>query len=205
MLVVAVLAVVLGGCGGNSSSNSSTGGSASSGGASAMGGGSSGGAFVMGGGSTTASTSGMTGNIGTTAAKTTIRTVQLTQSRNSGISGKATFTNTKGGVRVVLSMKNLSMNVEKPGTRHLAHIHQPGTCANDRAGNGAQIEYPLKPLYTNKNGNGKSTTVIKGTTVQKLFSGAPKYVNVHAMKKGSEKGIPHGVSCGNLSSGGGTT
>ena len=131
MLVVVALAVVLGGCGGGSTGNSSTGGGASSGGASAMGGGSSGGTSMMGGGDTTASTSGMTGNIGTTAAKMTTRTVRLTQSRNSGISGKAIFTDIKGGVRVVLDMKNLSMHMEKPGTRHLAHIHQPGTCADD--------------------------------------------------------------------------
>ncbi len=125
------------------------------------------------------------------------KTVQLSQSRNSGISGKATFTDTKGGVRVVLSMKNLSMNMEKPGTQHLAHIHQPGTCGDDRAGKGAPVQYPLKHLFTEKNGNGTSTTVIKGITVSRLFSGAPKYVNVHAMKKGN--GVPPGVSCGDIS------
>ena len=135
--------------------------------------------------------------MGSTTTGEAGKTVQLSPSRDSGVSGKATFTDTKGGLRVELSMKNLGMNMEKPGTEHLAHIHQPGTCANDRAGKGAPVQYPLKPLYTNKSGNGTSTTVIKGLTVSRLFSGPPKYVNVHAMKKGG--GVPPGISCGDIS------
>lgn len=199
MLVVAALAVALGGCGGGG--NSTSGNSSTSG--SSVGASASGGASM--GGTSSASTSGMMSGGGSTSTGMASKTVQLTQSRNSGISGKATFTDTKGGVKVVLDMKNLSMNMEKPGTEHLAHIHGPGTCADDRAGKGAPVQYPLKALYTNKNGNGTSTTVVKGITVKKLFSGAPKYVNVHAMKKGNGNGVPHGVSCANLSSTGGGT
>ena len=94
-------------------------------------------------------------------------------------------------------MKDLGMNTEKPGTEHLAHIHQPGTCGKDRAGKGAPVQYSLKPLYTEKNGSGTSTTVIKGLTLSSLFSGPPKYINILAMKKGD--GAPPGISCGDIS------
>lgn len=135
--------------------------------------------------------------MGSTSTGEARKTLQLSPSRGSGVSGEATFTDTKSGLRVVLSIKNLGMHMEKPGTEHLAHIHQPGTCAKDRAGKGAPVQYPLKPLFTKKNGNGTSTTVIKGLTLSRLFSGPPKYVNVHAMKKGG--GVPPGISCGDIS------
>lgn len=194
ILFVAVLGILLGACGGggNSSSNSNSSkknaaqNTSPSGSSSSNSPSTNASSTVAPAATTTGSTSGLAN-----------KTVQLSESRKSGVSGKATFTNTKGGVRVVLSMKNLSMNIEKPGTEHLAHIHQPGTCGGDRAGKGAPVEYPLKPLYTKKDGSGTSTTVIKKITVSSLFSGAPKYVNVHAMKKGS--GVPPGISCGDIS------
>ena len=47
------------------------------------------------------------------------QTLQLTPSRNSGVSGTAVLTETAGGVQVQLNMQGLPQD----GVSHLAHIH----------------------------------------------------------------------------------
>jgi hypothetical protein len=166
-----------------------------------------------GGGQTTSATSAKTTGGGTTSAKTTTTagggtvpaemassTVQLTPSQDSGVSGTATLTNSNGGVDVVLNVQGLQ---DQPGTEHLAHIHQGGTCADDRTGNGAPVQYPLNSVITEQGGTGTSTTEVSGVTVAQLFSGEAKYVNVHAEQTGNE--TPPGISCADLSSRDGST
>src|SRR5215211_1317446 len=68
--------------------------------------------------------------------------VNLTQSRDSGVSGTATLGDVKGGVKVTLEMRNLP----EPGIKHINHIHAGGTCADDRAGRTAPVTIPLKSL-----------------------------------------------------------
>ena len=164
-----------------------------------------------GGGQTTSATSAKTAGGGTTSAKTTAAggtvpaemassTVELTPSQGSGVSGTATLTNTDGGVEVVLNVQGLQ---DQPGTEHMAHIHQGGTCADDRAGNGAPVQYPLNSVITAQGGTGASTTEVSGVTVAQLFSGEAKYVNVHAEQTGNE--TPPGIACADLSSRGGST
>ena len=138
---------------------------------------------------------------GTVPAELTSTTVELTPSGDSGVSGYARLTNRSGGgVDVELYVQNLQ---DQPGTEHLAHIHQGGTCADDRAGNGAPVRYPLNSVFTGPDGTGLSTSTISNITVAELFSGPPKYVNVHAAQTGNE--TPPGISCADLSSAGGTT
>jgi Cu/Zn superoxide dismutase len=116
------------------------------------------------------------------------------------VSGSARLTDARdGGVQVELYVQNLQ---DQPGTEHIAHIHQGGTCADDRAGNGAPVEYPLDSIITLQDGTGSSTTTIPNVTVAELLSGAPKYINVHAEQTGSE--TPPGISCADLSSAGGS-
>ena len=55
--------------------------------------------------------------------------LDLTPSRDSGVSGTATLTDVEGGVKVELHMRGLS----KAGVKHNNHIHGGGTCADDRA------------------------------------------------------------------------
>lgn len=158
-----------------------------------------------GGGQTTSAPSAKTAGGGTTAAPTTKEgtvptnmtssTVNLTPSQDSGVTGTATLTNTSSGVQVVLNMQNLPGG--QPGTEHLAHIHQGGTCADDRAGNGAPVEYPLTSVMTAQDGTGTSTTDIPGVSVAELLAGPSKYINVHAEQTGSE--TPPGISCADLS------
>ena len=190
MLLVAALSFFVGACGGGGNSSNSKEKSSNPGSPTKS-------TLSPAANSASGASTGFTKATSSTSTGMASKTVQLSPSRNSGVSGKATFTDTKGGLRVELSMKDLGMNKEKPGTEHLAHIHQPGTCGKDRAGNGAPVQYSLKPLYTRKNGNGTSVTVIKSLTLSRLFSGPPKYVNVHAMKKGSS--VPPGISCGDIS------
>jgi hypothetical protein len=93
---------------------------------------------------------------------------------------------------------------EELGTEHIAHIHEGGTCADDRAGNGAPVRYPLTSVATAQDGTGTSTTVLQGgLTLDQLSSGPPKYINVHAAQRGNE--TPAGIACGDLSSSGGDT
>ncbi len=81
------------------------------------------------------------------------------------------------------------------GTEHLAHIHSGATCADDRAGMGGPVEFPLNSVFA-QGGTGTSTTVIPNVTLATLFDGTPRYVNVHAELTGSA--VPPGVSCANL-------
>jgi hypothetical protein len=158
-----------------------------------------------GGGETTAETTSegtvpRTTGGGTVPTELASTTVDLTPSGDSGVSGYARLTNrSDGGVDVELYVQNLQ---DQPGTEHLAHIHQGGTCADDRAGNGAPVQYPLNSVFTGPDGSGSSTSTISNVTVAELFSGSPKYVNVHAVQTGNE--TPPGISCADLSSAGGS-
>lgn len=139
-------------------------------------------------------TSSKTGGGSTAPAEIISASVLFTPSQDSGISGVATLTETEKGVEVKLNMRNLS---DQTGTEHLAHVHEGGTCADDRAGNGAPVRYPLSSVSTAQDGTGTSTTVIPDLTIAQLFSEAPKYINVHAEQTGDE--VPPGISCADLS------
>lgn len=132
---------------------------------------------------------------GTTPAGIGSATLDLTPSGNSGVSGTATVTNVGRSVQVELNMRDLP---DQPGAEHPAHIHAGGTCADDRAGNEAPIQYPLNSVITQEGGTGTSTTVIEGVNTGALFAGDSKYVNVHAQKTGAT--TPPGVSCADLPS-----
>ena len=120
------------------------------------------------------------------------QTLQLTPSRGSGVSGTATLTDTAGGVQVQLNVQGLPQD----GVSHLAHIHSGATCADDRAGQGGPVEFPLESVMA-MGGMGSSTTVIPNVTLSQLFSGStPRYINVHAAPTG--EGVPPGVACADL-------
>jgi hypothetical protein len=137
---------------------------------------------------------------------------------NSGVSGTASFKDTSKGVLVKLELSNLP----KPNTFYLAHIH-PGTCAegethehggahgegeygheygggsHEHGGGshehgGAEIEYPLSQVKSDSEDHGSSTTTLGETSVDRLFSGEPKYVNVHEAGSGNQPIL----SCANL-------
>ena len=125
------------------------------------------------------------------AQESNTRTLQLTPSRDSGVSGTATLTDTGGGVEVQLDVQGLP---SADGTEHLAHIHKGATCADDRAGAGAPVEFPLQGVV-NEGGAGTSTSTAD-TTFDELFGGEPYYVNVHAEKTGDA--VPPGISCADV-------
>ena len=70
-----------------------------------------------------------------------IMEVNLTQSRDSGVSGTATLEDVEGGVEVTLQMQDL----QEPGIKHINHIHAGGTCADDGAGRTAPVTIPPRP------------------------------------------------------------
>ncbi len=140
---------------------------------------------------------------------------------DSGVSGTATFEEVAdGGVRVALDVEGLP----KGRTTYLAHVHpgtcaegaeaegheggedhHPGQeegAAHEEGHGGhmnteghmAEIEIPLTPVESDSRGSGSSTTVIHDTTVDGLFSGELKYVNVHAAGSGN----PPPLACADL-------
>src|SRR5215216_1382884 len=120
--------------------------------------------------------------------------LQLTPSRDSGVSGTATLTDVEGGVKVELSMKGLP----EEGVKHINHIHGGGTCADDRAGRTAPVTIPLNSVVANADGTGSATTTIKDVTLDELLGDDQhRFILLHAkVKKG--QGVPPGISCADL-------
>jgi CHRD domain len=122
------------------------------------------------------------------------KSVQLTPSRDSGVSGTATLTDVEGGVRVQLNMRGLP----EAGVKHINHIHAGGTCADDRAGRTAPVTIPLNPVVANEDGTGSATSTIEGVTVAELFSkDQDRFILLHARTEKGQ-GVPPGISCADL-------
>ena len=143
----------------------------------------------------------------TTSNNNVTATVRLTPMNGSTTTGTATFTDVaQGVVRVELSVLGLP---DTNASTYLTHIH-PGTCADehsgdeeeqdsdhehsDHEGTNEEIEYPLPPISADPQGQGFTSAVLDGVTVQELFSGEPKYINVHAQGSGN----PPALACGQL-------
>jgi Cu/Zn superoxide dismutase len=131
---------------------------------------------------------------GAVAQETDSVTLQLTPSRDSGVSGTATLTDVEGGVKVELDMRGLP----EAGVEHINHFHGGGTCADDRAGRTAPVTIPLKPVVAKEDGTGSATTTIKDVTLDELFGGDQKrFILLHA-KTIEGQGVPPGISCVDL-------
>jgi hypothetical protein len=136
--------------------------------------------------------------------------VELRPEHGSGVSGTASFEDASDGVVVQLSMRGLPA----PDTLYLAHLH-PGTCVEEgeehehaeegqehaehaeegkEHGHGEEIEYPLNQVRSDPEGLGSSTTTLHDTSVEELFSGEPKLVNVHEAGSGE----PAILACADL-------
>jgi hypothetical protein len=105
------------------------------------------------------------------------------------------------GVLVRLKLRGLP----KPNAFYLAHIHlgicaeegephEHGEHAEEGHEHGGWIEYPLSEVKSDSEGHGSSTTSLRETSVDKLFSGDPNYVNVHEAGSGN----PPILSCADL-------
>ena len=70
------------------------------------------------------------------------REVDLSPSRNSGVSGTAAFEDTKDGVEARLNVEGLP----EGGAEHFVHIHEGASCQDDRDGQGGEIEFPLNSI-----------------------------------------------------------
>ena len=122
------------------------------------------------------------------------KSVELTPSRGSGVSGTAILTDVEGGVKVELSMKGLP----EEGVKHINHFHGGGTCAEDRDGETAPVTIPLEPVVANADGTGSATTTIKDVTLNELLGDDQhRFILLHdKVKKG--EGVPPGISCADL-------
>ena len=120
--------------------------------------------------------------------------LQLTPSRDSGVSGTATLKDVEGGVKVELNMQSLP----EAGVEHINHIHGGGTCADDRAGRTAPVTIPLNTVVANDDGAGSATTTIEDVTLDKLFGDDQhRFILLHAKVKEGQ-GVPPGISCVDL-------
>jgi LPXTG-motif cell wall-anchored protein len=120
--------------------------------------------------------------------------VSLTQSRDSGVSGNATFQDVEGGVEVTLEMQDLP----EAGIKHINHIHAGGTCADDRAGRTAPVTIPLETITAQDDGTGSATTTIEDVSAAELFGeDKERFILLHAETKEGE-GVPPGIACADL-------
>ena len=110
------------------------------------------------------------------------QTLELTPSRDSGVSGTATLTEVGGQLQVQLNVQGLP----EDGVEHIAHIHTDATCTDDRADQGGPVEFPLEDVVAQ--GNAGSSTATLDTTLSDLSDGTERYVNVHAENTG--EGVP---------------
>jgi hypothetical protein len=132
--------------------------------------------------------------LGDSASAQGAMSVELTPSRDSGVSGTATFADVEGGVRVQLSMNGLP----EAGVKHINHVHAGGTCADDRAGRTAPVTLPLNPVVAREDQTGMATTIIEGVTLDELFGeDKDRFVLLHA-KTEEGQGVPPGISCADL-------
>src|SRR5215212_9424604 len=120
--------------------------------------------------------------------------LQLTPSRDSGVSGTATLTDVEDGVKVELNMQGLP----EEGIEHINHIHGGGTCADDRAGRTAPVTIPLSTVVAEADGTGSATTTVEDVTLDKLLGDDQhRFILLHdKVKKG--QGVPPGISCADL-------
>jgi hypothetical protein len=120
--------------------------------------------------------------------------VQLTPSRDSGVSGTASLEDVEGGVEVTLQMQNLP----EAGIKHINHIHAGGTCADDRAGRTAPVTIPLQTITAQNDGTGSATTIIEDVSAAQLFGeDKERFILLHAETKKGE-GVPPGIACADL-------
>jgi Cu/Zn superoxide dismutase len=120
--------------------------------------------------------------------------VQLTQSRGSGVSGTATLEDVEDGVEVTLEMQDLP----EAGIKHINHIHAGGTCADDRTGRTAPVTIPLETITAQDDGTGSASTTIEDVSVADLFGeDKERFVLLHAETKEGE-GVPPGIACADL-------
>src|SRR5688572_4216201 len=123
-----------------------------------------------------------------------IMEVSLTQSRDSGVSGNATFQDVEGGVEVTLEMRDLP----EADIKHINHIHAGGTCADDRAGRTAPVTIPLETITAQNDGTGSATTTIEDISAAQLFGeDKERFILLHAETKEGE-GVPPGIACADL-------
>lgn len=132
--------------------------------------------------------------VGAEGQEQQVQEVELTPSRDSGVSGTATLEDVEGGVEVALEMEGLP----EPSVKHINHIHAGGTCADDRAGNTAPVTIPLKTVVAQEDGTGSATTTIEDVTTAQLFGeDKERYILFHAKAKEGE-GVPPGIACADL-------
>jgi hypothetical protein len=134
------------------------------------------------------------GGGGALTQETNSLSLQLTPSRDSGVSGTATLTDVEEGVRVELNMRGLP----EAGTEHINHFHAGGTCTADRAGNVAPATIPLKTVMAKEDGTGSGTTTLEDASLDSLFDpGKDRYLALHSeVEEG--KGVPPVISCADV-------
>jgi CHRD domain-containing protein len=134
--------------------------------------------------------------LGTSAiAQQSSMEVNLTESRNSGVTGDATLRDVEGGVEVTLNVRGLP----EAGVEHINHIHGGGTCGDDRADNPAPVTLPLTTITAEEDGTGSATTILEDVTVDELRDPTrqQRYVAFHT-EQGPGGGVPDVISCADL-------
>jgi Cu/Zn superoxide dismutase len=131
---------------------------------------------------------------GAMAQETQSMVLQLTPSRDSGVSGTATITDVGEGVEVELNMRGLP----EAGVEHINHFHAGGSCTADREGNVAPATIPLKTIVAKEDGTGSGATTLEDVTLDSLFDpGKDRYIALHSEVEEGQ-GVPPVISCADV-------
>jgi hypothetical protein len=131
---------------------------------------------------------------GAMAQETQSMVLQLTPSRDSGVSGTATLTDVGEGVEVELNMRGLP----EAGVEHINHFHAGGSCTADREGNVAPATIPLKTIVAKEDGTGSGATTLEDVTLDSLFDpGKDRYIALHSEVEEGQ-GVPPVISCADV-------
>lgn len=148
-------------------------------------------------------------------------TLDLHPEGGSGVSGSASFEDGSAGVVFKLDVRDLpkpdtlylahihrgTCATDDEATEHgggahgeEGHANQHGEESGHEHGGGSGsehgggIEHPLLLVNSDSEGSGSSTTMLPEPSVEELFSGEPKYVNVHEPGAGN----PPTLACATL-------
>lgn len=120
--------------------------------------------------------------------------LQLTPSRDSGVSGTATLTAEEGGIRVDLNMAGLP----EAEVEHINHFHEGGSCTRDREGTTAPATIPLTTVVAAPDGTGSASTLLEDVTMDELFDeGKDRYLALHT-RTVEGQGVPPVISCSDV-------
>jgi Cu/Zn superoxide dismutase len=120
--------------------------------------------------------------------------LQLSEVKNSGVSGTADLRDVEDGVEVTLNMQGLP----EEGVEHLNHFHGGGRCSDVEDGENVPITIPLDNIVANEDGTGSATTILEGVTLSRLLDRSQDRIILVHDEAYEGEGIPAAIACADV-------